>query len=156
MTPFTIRTFVPEDTAALSDVFRRSIEELGPRDYSSKQVAVWLRRVPDTAALKRRLMDGRQVFVAVARKPVGFIDLEMEGHIDLLYVMPDAAGTGVAAALYKTLEQAARLAGITRLYTEASEGARRFFMKQRFTVLHRCDFELSGVKIHNYAMEKRL
>ena len=104
MTPFTIRTFVPEDTAALSDVFRRSIEELGPRDYSSKQVAVWLRRVPDTAALKRRLMDGRQVFVAVARKPVGFIDLEMEGHIDLLYVMPDAAGTGVAAALYKTLE----------------------------------------------------
>ncbi|MCI5047829.1 MAG: GNAT family N-acetyltransferase [Aquisalinus sp.] len=156
MTDYTIRPFMPEDTEALAEVFRCSIEELGPRDYSAAQVAVWASRVPDASVLQARLTDGRKVFVAESGKPVGFIDLEPDGHIDLLYVTPDVAGTGVAVALYKTLEQAARQTGLTRLYTEASEGARRFFLKQGFTELHRRDFDLSGIKIHNYTMEKRL
>ncbi len=156
MTDYTIRPFMPEDAPALAGVFRRSTEELGPRDYSPAQVAAWASRVPDASAFRSRLTDGRKVFVAELGKPVGFIDLEPDGHIDLLYVTPDVAGTGVAVALYKTLEQAARQTGLTRLYTEASEAARRFFLKQGFTELHRRDFDLSGIKIHNYAMEKRL
>jgi putative acetyltransferase len=44
----------------------------------------------------------------------------------------------------------------TRLYSEASEAARRFFLKKGLVVLHRRDFEVRGVAIHNHAVEKRL
>jgi putative acetyltransferase len=87
---------------------------------------------------------------------LAFGDLEADGHIDFLYAAPEAVGKGVAAALYDELETAARERGIARLYSEASEAARRLFLKKGFTVLHRRDFDVRGVPIHNYAMEKRL
>jgi putative acetyltransferase len=66
------------------------------------------------------------------------------------------AGKGITAQLYEALEQAARDHEIDLLFTEASEPARRFFLKRGFEVIERRDFEISGVPIHNYRMEKRL
>lgn len=66
------------------------------------------------------------------------------------------AGQGVAARLVDTLEATAREAGMTRLYVEASEAARRFFLKRGYTVRARRDFAIDGVAIHNYAMERTL
>jgi putative acetyltransferase len=43
-----------------------------------------------------------------------------------------------------------------RLYAEASEAARRFFLKKSFAVVNKRAFEISSVPIHNYAVEKRL
>jgi putative acetyltransferase len=54
------------------------------------------------------------------------------------------------------LERAAREHGIELLFTEASEPARRFFSRQGFDVIERREFEISGVPIHNFRMEKRL
>lgn len=105
-----------------------------------------------------RAADGRLLLVAVDEDdaPLAYGDLEADGHIDHLYCLPDAAGTGVAAALYGEIEAAARARGIARLYTEASEPARRFFLKRGFAVVERNDFEIAGVAIHNFRMEKRL
>lgn len=88
--------------------------------------------------------------------PLAYGDLEGDGHIDHLYCRPDAAGTGVAAALYAALEASARARGMARLCTEASEPARRFFAKQGFDLVARNDFELGGVAMHNFRMEKIL
>ena len=68
----------------------------------------------------------------------------------------EAAGTGVAALLYAELENAARAQAIDRLYVEASEPAQKFFLKRGFTTIERNDFELNGVAIHNFRMEKSL
>jgi putative acetyltransferase len=68
----------------------------------------------------------------------------------------DVAGTGVTTKLYEALEQAARTNAIPLLFAEASEPARRFFAKQGFAVIERRDFEIAGVPIHNFRMEKRL
>ncbi len=46
--------------------------------------------------------------------------------------------------------------GIERLFTEASELARRFFLRKGFTALERQDKVLRGVPIHNYRMAKTL
>ena len=43
-----------------------------------------------------------------------------------------------------------------RLHAEASEAARRFFLRRGFVVVNSRAFEISGVPIHNYAMEKWL
>ena len=82
--------------------------------------------------------------------------LEPDGHIDRLYSAPEAAGRGVASRLYDATEAAARAQGISRLFTEASELARRFFERKGFTVLERQDNILHGVPIHNYRMAKTL
>ena len=87
---------------------------------------------------------------------VAFIDLEPDGDIDRLFCAPEAAGRGVASRLYESLETAARAQGIERLFTEASELARRFFERKGFTVLQRQDKILRGVPIHNYRMAKTL
>jgi putative acetyltransferase len=153
-----IRRYTPADADAAGDIFRRAIATIGARDYTPEQVAAWAGPEGTSERLHARLSDGRVALVAVdgADRVVAFGDLEADGHIDFLYAAPEAAGTGVVSGLYDALEDAARRQGIARLYLEASEAARRFFLKKGFTVLHRRDFEVRGVAIHNYAVEKVL
>lgn len=153
-----IRRYEKADAVHLSSLYRRSVERIGPRDYGAAQVAAWVARCPSPARIDAVAADGRCMLVAVDGRnvPIAFGDLEPDGHIDFLYCAPEAAGTGVAAALYRALEAIARENGNDRLYAEASEAACRFFRRQGFTVLRRRDFETGGVAIHNYAVEKRL
>ncbi len=153
-----IRAYEARDAAGVARVFRRSIEELGPRDYSPEQVAAWVGRAPDAAAFQARASDGR-VFIVLADdddQPVAFADLEADGHVDMLYCAPEAAGTGLVLLLYATLEAIARQRGMTRLYSEASEAALRFFLTRGFVKLHRRELMIGDVAIHNYAVEKVL
>lgn len=94
--------------------------------------------------------------VAVMDEIAGFIDLEADGHIDLLYVSPAAARHGVAQALLEAAEARAALVGLNRLYAEASETARRVFHRMGYSVIARRDFEVVGVPIHNWSVEKVL
>ena len=118
----------------------------------------WAPQVPDPSRFLARGTDGRTLLVAVDDhdEPLAYGDVEADGHIDHMFSRPDAAGTGVTARLYEALESAARAQGIEILFTEASEPARRFFSKQGFDVIERRDFEIGGVPIHNFFMEKRL
>ena len=155
----TIRPYELADASPLAKLFRRSVLELGPKDYSAAQVRAWAARTPSADHLNSKVTRaGTLCLVHVDQhgQPSAFIVLAPEGHIDLLYCAPEAAGTGVASALYKAMEASARKAGLTRLETEASEAARRFLAKHGFQCLHRRTFEIEGVEIHNYAMEKFL
>lgn len=89
-------------------------------------------------------------------EPLAFGDLEADGHIDHLFCRPDQAGTGVSSLLYNEIEKIWRSQGLARLFVEASEPAKRFFLRQGFRVDQRRDFEVRGVAIHNYGMEKIL
>jgi putative acetyltransferase len=153
-----IRPARPEDDAAIADLYRRSVTGIGPRDYSPVQVAAWAGRAPSAEVVAARNADGRTVLVAVddADRPIAFGDVEADGHIDFLYCAPEAAGRGIAAAIYDHLELAARAAGATRLHVEASEAARRLFARKGFRLVARRDREIDGVAIHNFAMEKDL
>ena len=151
-----IRTYEPHDAADIADVFFRSVREVALSDYAVDQVKAWAPGRPDVEQERRRSGDGRLVLVAVDEQGhvVAFSDLEPDGHIDRLFCAPEAVGSGVASRLYDGIEAAAREQGITRLFTEASELARRFFERKGFTVLERQDMILRGVPIHNYRMVK--
>jgi putative acetyltransferase len=154
----TIRPYAPRDAIAAAQLYLRSVEAIGPRDYTAAQVDAWASLAPTPEQLHARFSDGRAVFIAAdaADAPAGFMDLEADGHIDMLYCAPKAVGAGVAAALYEAVETLARDRGVARLYSEASEAARRFFLKRGFVVLHRRDLEIAGRHIHNFAVEKIL
>ncbi|WP_254696631.1 GNAT family N-acetyltransferase [Phaeobacter inhibens] len=89
-------------------------------------------------------------------QPQGFIELERDGHIDCFYCHPNVAGTGVGLALYQQLEIRAQDLGLSSLFVEASEAAKRFFIRQGFTDEGRREIERRGVALHNYRMTKIL
>lgn len=153
-----VREFRPGEEAFLARLYARSVEGLGPRHYSQDQVRVWAALGPSPEKLAALANDGRLRLVVTDSEdaPLGFVDLELDGHIDLFYLAPEAASTGAAALLYGAVEDRARASQISRLYAEASAGARRFFEKQGFTTLGRRDLIVDGVSIHNFAVEKFL
>lgn len=155
---FRIRPGRDQDAAALAEVFAAAVHGIASRAYTPEQIAAWCPETPPAAVFEKRLRDGRQLWVAADADdlPAAFIDLERDGHVDMLFCHPRAAGQGVAGALYERLEQAAYQAAMPRLYVRASEVARGFFERQGFAVQQRCDFERNGVMIHNYLMEKPL
>jgi len=154
----TIRAYERRDAAGVADVFYRSVREVALSDYTAQQVQAWVPERWDAGQEHRRSGDGRLVLVAAAESGhvVAFIDLEPDGHIDRLFCAPEAAGRGVASRLYDAIETAAREQGFGRLFTEASELARRLFERKGFTVLERQNLVLRGVPIHNYRMAKAL
>lgn len=153
-----IRPCLPGEGAALADLMRRSVAGLGGRHYAPAQVRAWASLLPPAEAVERSLGDGRIVLVALAGdgRPLAFGDLEADGHIDRLFAAPEAAGTGVAAALIGALETCARRQGLSRLYVEASEAARGAFLRHGFRVVRRRENVVAGVLIHNYEMQKGL
>jgi putative acetyltransferase len=153
-----IRSFRPGDAAELARIFYDAVHRVAGCHYSVEQVRAWAPEVPDPERFLERGADGRLLLVAADEgdRPLAYGDLEADGHIDHLYCRPDVAGTGIASALYDRLEAAAGGRGIGRLFVEASEPARRFFLRKDFVVLRRRKFKLGGVAIHNFAMEKRL
>ena len=151
-----VRPYQPSDAPALSALYEASVRALGGRDYSAAQIDAWASLTPSADNLADRMADGRTRLVAVTNDIAGFIDVEADGHIDLLYVAPSAAGQGVARLLLETAEALASVSGAARLYAEASETARPAFERLGFTVTARRDFEVAGVPIHNWAVEKPL
>ncbi|MDR0341719.1 MAG: GNAT family N-acetyltransferase [Nocardiopsaceae bacterium] len=153
-----IRSYVQRDAADLADVFFRSVRQVAVSDYTAAQAAAWApqRATPDT--MHETASDGRATLVAADEhdRAVAYIDLEPDGHIDHLFCAPEAAGRGIASQLYEAIEALARKQGISRLYTEASELARRLFERKGFVVLERQSKVLRGVRIHNYRMAKDL
>ena len=90
---------------------------------------------------------------------MAFDELKKALQVDPLALPVRHAFQDVAGRLRAALADPARPADdadVPRLYTEASEAARRLFLKKGFTAMQRRDFEVAGVAIHNYAMEKRL
>ena len=152
------RPFQDRDAQALSRVFFDSVRQAALSDYSPAQVEAWAPAPPDPARFASKAGDGRLFLVAVIEQdePIAFGDLEADGHIDYLYCRPDFVGKGVASALYDRLEHHASERAMPRLYTEASELARRLFERKGFVVIARRDLIVNGVALHNYAMEKTL
>jgi putative acetyltransferase len=152
-----LRCYLPSDAILLTDLHARSVRHYGPRAYTAEQVAAWA-STADVERLAARCGDGRHVLVAQdgGGRVLGFGDLEADGHLDFLYVAPEADGLHVGSLLYAALEDHARGLGLSRIFVEASELARPLFERRGFVLLGRNDLSLDGVAIHNYRMEKRL
>ncbi|MGR3758739.1 GNAT family N-acetyltransferase [Roseobacteraceae bacterium NS-SX3] len=153
-----VRAFRAADAGALAEIFHTAVRELGRRHYTREQVQAWSPAQPDPARMLAKATDGRAVWVAVdsGDAPLAFIDLEPNGHIDMLFCRPEAAGRGLASALYEQAEAAARRRNIRLLHVEASEGARPFFERKGFVLDKRRTVQRQGVLIHHYRMVKML
>jgi putative acetyltransferase len=152
----TLRPYQPDDAPALLALFRDTIRRVNSRDYSPTQIAAWASDDIDTDFWSGRFT-GR--FVPVAEEagcPVGFAELESNGHIDRVYVSADHQGRGIGRQLLDAVVGEARRVGIVRLFTEASITARPFFEAHGFTVLAPQVVTCRGAEFINYRMERVL
>lgn len=155
---YRIRPYENADAEALTEICLAAIQAIGATRYSPKQIEVWSGRHPGPSLYRGRVNRGATIFVAIDESdaPVAYALLERDGHLDRLYCRPDHTGCGLAERLLAAAEDKARSWDIPRLYTEASELAHKAFARAGYAITHRRDFEIDGVAIHNYAMEKLL
>ncbi|HEY6237025.1 MAG TPA: GNAT family N-acetyltransferase [Candidatus Elarobacter sp.] len=153
----TIRRFRDGDAEALCEIFFRSVHAIGPAKYDDAQVRAWAHDVPDAGAWGRR-MRANETFVAVrdGDVPIGWVELETGGHVEMLYCAPEAARRGVAARLYAAAEALARERGLTGLTTDASRFAESFLRKHGWSVDERETVIRFGVEIQRARMSKTL
>ena len=113
-------------------------------------------RFPGAQLYRDCVAEGAAIFIAAGEddQPVAYALLEADGHLDHLYNHPDHSRRGIALNLLTTAVLYARHHGMARLYTEASELARPSFEEAGFIATERREFEIDGVPIHNWAMER--
>ena len=157
-----VRPFRRSDAEVLPALTQASILLIGARAYSTAQTEAWAARHLTAERFIARAAKGDLILIASTASdlPVAYALLEGDGHVDMLYCHPDHAGRGIGTRLLIEVEQAARAAGLSRLYTEASELARPVFARAGYSLVARRDFRIpcegGDVAIHNYAMDKRL
>jgi len=154
---YRIRPMAQCDARAVEAIMLAAIREIGSRRYSAEQIEAWHGRATnfDVAA---RVDAGASVLVAADSDdvPVAYALIERDGHFDHLYCHPRHSGNGLGTRLIAAAEDLAAQLGVRRLFTEASELAAPVFERAGYAKLHRRDFDLDGVAIHNFAMEKQL
>lgn len=152
-----VRSFIPGEAHALGQVFHRAVHEGASLRYTPEECAAWSPEPPRGRMWEDRLAEAETVVAETGAGPVGFMSLDMgRAYLDLAFVLPEAMGRGVAAALYAVLEGRARAAGLKRLTTEASLLAEPFFARQGWGLVQRQRVERHGVLLRNALMEKAL
>ncbi len=153
-----IRSYRPADVPGIARAFYDSVRLVAAERYDAAQVRAWANEVPNVVTWSARLASpNRTTFVAEYDAAiVGFVEIEADGHLDLLFRTPDGAGLGTATKLYAAAEAHARALGITRIFTEASLLAEPFFAKHGFAVESREEIERRGVMLPRTRMAKTL
>jgi putative acetyltransferase len=147
----TLRLYEDADLGAVVDLFTVSVHALGATAYSAAQLDAWAPRPPDLSAWRDRLAERQTVLCEGETGLAGFVAYEASGHVDMLFVAPDAARLGVASRL---LEQVAQALPGTALFTEASLVAKPFFLRHGFCVTEAQQVVRRGVAIQRVAMRK--
>lgn len=151
-----VRSYVPSDAEALAKVFFRSVREGASMRYSPAQVEAWSPEPPGGEHWCTRLAASETVVADSDTGPLGFMNVDANGYLDMAFVVPEVMGKGVADAIYAVLEGRARAQGIAVLSTQASLLAEPFFARHGWTVTRRQEVEIGGVVLNNAWMEKPL
>ena len=151
-----LRPYLPADAPVLAALFRASIAELTGEDYDEEQQEAWIAAADDEDAFAARLAGLLTVVALNAGEPVGFVSLKDNDHIEFLYVRPDAAGTGVGAALAAAVEALAKARGKRALTVDASDTALGFFQHRGYEAQRRNMVPRADTWLGNTSMKKAL
>lgn len=153
-----LRRYTLEDANQVIELFYDTIHVVNAMDYNEAQRHAW---APDKNPenYKRfctRLLDNITYVVELDGTIIGFGDMSKEGYIDRLYTHKDYQRQGVAALIYRELEQDARELGLADLYSDVSITAKPALEKFGFKVIKAQEVVRFGVILQNYRMKKQL
>lgn len=151
-----LRPYTAADLDVLIALFRDSVRRVARRDYSLDQVLAWAPHDLEREEWTLRLAAGSTWVAAHGDRAAGFITLEPDGHLDMLYVHADWQRRSIATRLLSRVEASARSQGLARLFTEASITARPFFERRGFRVVEAQTVTRRGQELVNFRMLRRL
>ena len=151
-----LRRYRPEEAAATLAVFRAAVRTTALADYSPLQVQAWAPDLIDATAWAERCAAIATWVADVDGEVVGFVDLNAEGLIDMLYVHPAHGGRGIGSDLLEEVERQARDLGLPELSAHVSATALAVFLRRGFRVVRPQSVERRGVAFRNFVMAKRL
>jgi putative acetyltransferase len=151
-----VRAYVDSDLEGVVSCFARSVREIGARYYVHEQVAAWAPESSDIDGWAARLRAGG-VFVAdVDGRIAGFVRVEDDGLVDLLYVHPDHERRGTGRELLEVGCSWALDRGARTLRSEVSIAARPLFEAMGFRVESEQVVERRGVGFRNFRMVRNV
>lgn len=154
--PVALRPFLPEDAPRLAALFRAAIAALTEEDYDDDQREAWASAADDEDAFAARLAANLTLLATRDGATVGFVSLKDGALIDLLYVDPSSAGTGVAASLVGAVETIAAARGASALTVDASDTALGFFQARGYVPERRNTVPRGDVWLSNTTLRKVL
>lgn len=153
-TAVSIRPATDDDARVIPALFRESVHGLAHEFYSPKALAAWADGLDEHGA--RALIRGSLVLVAERDgQPAGFAALKAN-VLEMLYVHPGHARSGVASTLLAQIETLAARRGIEALTVRASLAAQPFFKARGFLLVRGLEVVRAGVEIFCFEMEKQL
>lgn len=152
----TIRRYRPEDAEAISDLYRKSVTEIGIERYSRAEVEAWASYADEVEELRHRLAEGLTLIAECGGRMAAFGQLKPANRIEFLYTLREFSKMGIATLIYRRLEEAAIASGSGVLHTDASRISRPLFEKMGFTLVEAVVEERKDVKIECFFMKKEL
>ena len=126
----TIRPYAPQDRAAAALVFYRAVREGAAAHYPAAELADWATSPEPDWALPDKLVDQWCYVAEDDGRMTGFFSMDHTGYLDMAFVLPEVMGNGTAAALYDTMMERAKAAGLTRFTVRAAHQSHRFLTRR--------------------------
>ena len=153
-TDLTVRRFQPGEGDRLRQIFFVAVREGAREHYTLAQRVAWAISPIAPPGWEDRLSEQITLVAENRGVALGFLTLGKDGHLDLLYIVPDAMGKGVASALHDEMLAIAEAEGMSKLTVEASHLARRFLEKNGWRHVAAQSVVRRTVEIPNHRMER--
>lgn len=147
-----IRPYRRENFEAVIRCFDESVRSIGARYYSAEQIEAWAPASPDLVAWESRLCSGEVLIADVNGAVAGFVRVEENGLVDLLYVHPAHERRGIGRDLLEAACVWANRRGVATVVSEVSLVARPLFEAIGFRVEREQSVERRGVRFLNFHM----
>jgi putative acetyltransferase len=151
-----IRRFETTDTLALIELFRETVHTVCRKDYSQEQLDAWAPQNTDVAKWTSRLNESHAIVATRDGVIIGFSNLNSDDYIDMFFVAAAFQSKGVGKKMYAALEGEAIRKGVTRLYSDVSLTARKFFFSMGFAIEREYSKQVDKVTFPNAIMVKQL
>jgi putative acetyltransferase len=147
-----IRAYSKRDAQQITELFHESVHAISDELYTSNEKEAWAPTPPDYETWEKRLEKKQPLVGLLDNRVVGFIELEIDGHIDCFYVHNKYQNCGIGSSLLEKVIQVANKNGLNSLYTEASIVAEPIFKKFGFVRQRRNRVKLNGQILVNFSM----
>jgi putative acetyltransferase len=143
-----------KDLVTLAQIYRNTVQQLGPNLYSPEQVEAWS-QAPDNLEYFQQFIFKPTTYIWEDQgEIIGFCGLETNGHIVSLYIAPQHTRKGIGTKLLEFVLDEGKKLNLTRFYTEASYFSKTVFERCGFVVYDEEYIKYGDITFHRYKMEK--
>lgn len=143
-----------KDLDSILKLFKSSVLAVSETHYTSAEKAAWIKVADQPSRWEAAIKNHFFILCFLEDVLLGFISLENNKHIDLIYVNPSYSRIGVAQILLEIIEVEAINKKSNQLTADSSKAAIGFFLKNGFQIKSENHNKNFGEILINYSVFK--